>query len=163
MDKKLFEKAERAVKLLFRSNKTVSTAESCTGGMISQYITAVSGASVIFEMGICSYSSRIKNRILGVKGETLEKYGAVSRHTACEMAMRVREIASSDIGLSVTGVAGPEPCEGKEVGTVYIAIADKSGVKAFKIIIEPISREHIRKSAVDAVFEMLYDYLTKEN
>ncbi len=163
MDNYLFESAERAVKLLSRANKTVATAESCTGGMLSRYITAVSGASVIFELGICAYSSRIKNRILGVKGETLEKYGAVSRHTAAEMATRVRELAGSDIGLSVTGVAGPEPSEGKAVGTVYIALADKSGVKVQKLMILPEGREQVRKTAAQAVFDMLQDYLTKEN
>lgn len=147
--------AEKTVELLKRRNKSVACAESCTGGMLSQYITSVSGASFVFEMGICAYSSRIKQRILGVKSQTLEQYGAVSRRTAAEMASRVRVLSGADIGVSITGVAGPEPSEGKMPGTVYIALADGKDIRVEKLTIEPDSREAIRKTACSAVFAMI--------
>jgi len=150
----LFE-AEKTVELLKRRNKSVSCAESCTGGMLSQYITAVPGASFVFEMGVCAYSSRIKHNILGVKSQTLEKHGAVSRHTAAEMALRVRAISGADIGVSITGVAGPEPSEGKQPGTVYIALADGKDIRVEKLTIDPESREAVRKTACSAVFAMI--------
>lgn len=148
----LLVEAEQTVELLKRRNKSVACAESCTGGMLSQYITSVPGASFVFEMGICAYSSRIKQRILGVKSQTLEKYGAVSRHTAAEMALRVRVLSGADIGVAVTGVAGPDPSEGKLPGTVYIALADGKEVKVEKLTIDPVSREAVRKTACSAVF-----------
>ena len=147
--------AAETVEILKKEGLTVSCAESCTGGMISSCITSVAGASSVFELGITSYSSRIKNAVLGVKSDTLSEYGAVSRQTAREMAVEVRKIAGSDIAVSVTGAAGPDPCEGKPVGTVYIALADGKDIRVEKLTIEPDSREAIRKTACSAVFAMI--------
>lgn len=157
MNEKIFSKAQKAVRLLKENDLKVSTAESCTGGLLSAYITAVSGASSVFQMGICSYSNRIKNEKLGVRAQTLENFGAVSESTAREMAEGIRKSAEADIGLSVTGVAGPEPSEGKEVGLVFIAAATKKGTVAKKLKIKPVSREFIRESATDELFNLLID------
>ena len=105
-EKELISIAEKAVQKLIKENKTLSVAESCTGGMVSSYITSVSGVSNIFEMGICSYSCRIKNEILGVKQETLDRYGAVSQNTAKEMAENIRKMLGSKI-VQVKGVMPP--------------------------------------------------------
>ena len=157
--KDLAKTAEAAVDLLKKTNKTVACAESCTGGMLAENITSVSGASSVFEMGIVSYSCNIKNRILGVKRETLEKYGAVSRFTAQEMAQCAREKAGSDIGVSVTGVAGPSMSEGKPVGLVFIALSSKDGTAVKQLEIENRGRRYIREYACAEVFKMIEGYL----
>ena len=102
MKEEIFKQSCEAVGLLKEKNMTVSTAESCTGGLAAAYITAVSGSSAVFELGMTSYSCRVKRDILGVDGETLEEKGAVSRETAGQMAENIRKKAGSDIGLSVT-------------------------------------------------------------
>ena len=122
INKELFEAAEKTVNNLKEKNLKIASAESCTGGMVSSFITSVSGVSDVFEMGLCSYSCRIKNKILGVDNETLEKYGAVSKETAKEMAENIRKISGADLGVSVTGAAGPDGTEGHPPGYVFIAV-----------------------------------------
>lgn len=103
-------------------------AESCTGGLVSKRVTEIPGASEVFGFSACTYSNGMKTKILGVKEETLKAYGAVSSQTAIEMARGVREVAGADIGVSVTGVAGPDGgTEEKPVGLVYIGISTKDG------------------------------------
>lgn len=147
--------AERAVKLLNENKMTVSSAESCTGGLLSAYITSVAGASAVFELGVVSYSVRIKHEVLGVSEKTLEAFGAVSRETAREMAEGVRKKASSDIGLSVTGVAGPDPSEGHEPGLVYIAATSSAGTEVKELHIVYESRSQVRETAVSELFSLL--------
>lgn len=111
------------VNTLKEKGMTVASTESFTGGLISKRITDVSGASGVFAFGACTYSNEAKEKVLGVKAETLESYGAVSRETAAEMAEGIRRVAGADIGISTTGVAGPEPSEGKPVGKVFIGVS----------------------------------------
>ena len=123
--KELFPLADAPQAVLVKELKNrglkIASAESLTGGMVSEYITKVSGASEVFECGICSYSNRIKHEILGVSEETLENYTEYSYQTACEMAQGVRRLSGADIGISTTGIAGPSGgTEEKPVGTVYI-------------------------------------------
>ena len=100
-----------------------ATAESCTGGLVSKRITEVAGASQVFDCGICSYANQIKERVLGVSHETLEALGAVSRETAAQMAAGVRKLAQADIGVSTTGIAGPDGgTDEKPVGLVYVGV-----------------------------------------
>ena len=109
------------VELLIRRGISVSTAESCTGGLLSELITAVPGASQVFELGICTYSERIKSRFLGVSPETLRQYGVVSRETALEMVIGLKKVSGADICVSVTGIAGPGGGTAETpVGTVFI-------------------------------------------
>ncbi|MCX7842426.1 MAG: competence/damage-inducible protein A, partial [Clostridia bacterium] len=118
-----------AGELLIESNKTIAIAESCTGGMVSSRLTNVPGISKVFERSVVTYSNKSKMESLGVKAETLEKYGAVSRETAEEMAAGVRSAAGTMLGVSITGIAGPGGgTDTKPVGLVYIAIADENGV-----------------------------------
>ncbi len=120
---------ENLVEVLREKNLKIATAESCTGGLLSEMITDVSGASNVFECGVCSYSNEIKISVLGVKKETIDKYTEVSTQTAEEMAEGVRKISNADIAVSTTGVAGPTGgTEENPVGTVCIGFATRSGV-----------------------------------
>ncbi len=124
---------EKLVKMLTDKNMKIATAESCTGGLLSEMITDVSGASGVFECGVCSYSNRIKISVLGVNSETIDKYTEVSTQTAEEMAIGVLRISGADIAVSTTGIAGPTGgTKENPVGTVFIGIATKDGVVSEK-------------------------------
>ena len=113
--------AGNVVQLLVSKGKKIACAESCTGGLISAAITSVSGSSAVMDMSICTYAISAKERFIGVPAAIIDKYGVVSAETAAAMAEGVRKTAGSDIGISVTGIAGPTGAEpGKPVGTVYI-------------------------------------------
>lgn len=158
----LFENARETVELLKKHNLKIATAESCTGGMVASFITSVSGVSDVFEMGITSYSCRIKNEILGVEKDTLDKFGAISEQTARQMAENVKRIAGSDIGVSVTGVAGPSSSEGHPMGYVFIALADGEKTTVKLLNIEPISREFVRETVVSELFELIRNYIKEK-
>jgi nicotinamide-nucleotide amidase len=118
--------------LLRQRQATVAVAESCTGGMLGARITSTPGSSDYFVGGFITYSNALKVRLLGVSEETLERFGAVSRETAEEMAAGARQRAGSNYAVSITGVAGPEGgSEEKPVGLVYIGIAGPEGVAVF--------------------------------
>jgi len=115
--------------LLTEKGKTISVAESCTGGLIGHRLTNVPGSSNYFCGGVVSYSNQSKVNILGVDAETINEYGAVSNETAQEMARGIRERMKSDLGLAVTGVAGPDGgSKDKPVGTVYIGLSSADEV-----------------------------------
>ncbi len=140
------------VKLLIQKNKTISTCESCTGGLVSAAITAVPGSSEVFGYGVCTYANEAKMRLVGVKKETLEAYGAVSEQTAKEMADGVRKFSGSDIAVSLTGIAGPGGgTVEKPVGLVYLGVSAGDKLYAKKMLLGQHSapdREYIRKLAV---------------
>ena len=159
MKEEIFKQSCEAVGLLKEKNMTVSTAESCTGGLAAAYITAVSGSSAVFELGMTSYSCRVMRDILGVDGETPAPNGAGRRETAGQMAENIREKAGSDIGLSVTGVAGPDGSEGHAPGLVYIAAAYNGGVLVKELNINPLSREYVRETAVSELFKLAIDVI----
>ena len=120
-ENELFFAAKEAVKTLENRKKTLALAESCTGGLVSKLITDVSGASAVYEGGVCSYSNSVKMKILGVKEETLRTFGAVSENTAREMSQGVRKALGADIGVGITGIAGPlSDGTNKPVGIIYI-------------------------------------------
>ena len=112
-----------AVRLLKEKNLTVAVAESCTGGQVSAALTDIAGASDVFGCGVCAYSNDIKQKLLGVRSETLAQFGAVSEETARGMAAGVRSLSGADIGVSITGIAGPGGgTEDKPVGLVHFAV-----------------------------------------
>lgn len=114
---------QRVVELLKENKMTIATAESCTAGYIPKRLTDIPGASEVFGCGIISYSNEIKQQLLGVKKETLDRFGAVSEQTAREMAAGVRRVSGADIGISVTGIAGPgSDGTDKPVGLCFIAL-----------------------------------------
>ncbi len=108
---------------LKRRGLTVSTAESCTGGMVAARITSISGASEVFQSGAVTYANIAKHKLLGVLQSTLDEHGAVSPETAGQMADGARALTGADIGVSVTGLAGPNGAEGKPVGLVFVGVA----------------------------------------
>ncbi len=113
---------------LRRNGRTLATAESCTGGMVGQLITSVSGASDCYLGGVVTYSNEMKHRLLGVDNETLQAHGAVSEQVAREMAEGCRHRLGSDFAVSITGIAGPTGgTQAKPVGLVYIAVAGPDG------------------------------------
>ncbi len=148
-----------AVRLLKQKGLKAATAESCTGGLVSERITQVSGASKVFECGICTYSNQMKASILGVKCETLQKYGAISKETAAEMAAGIRRVSGADIGVSVTGNAGPSASEGKDVGLVYVGVSSEPLSEVLELHIrrtDDDAREYIRYIASsNAIYEII--------
>ncbi|MCK5857324.1 MAG: competence/damage-inducible protein A [Bacteroidales bacterium] len=122
-------------KLLLKNNLSLSTAESCTGGMIAQKITSIAGSSQYFKGSVVAYSNEIKEQILSVRFEDLEKYGAVSEVVVLQMAENMRNMYSTDYALAVSGIAGPGGgTPEKPVGTVWISIAGPQGSKAQKFL-----------------------------
>ena len=140
--------------------KTLATAESCTGGGIGAALTAVPGASKVYVGGVISYTNDVKNRVLGVEQGMLEKYGAVSAPVAGAMASGVRALLQSDVAVSVTGLAGPGGDDfGNPVGTVCIGYADKRQrlAKQYRFYGD---RDEIREQAVRAALELILEVNT---
>jgi nicotinamide-nucleotide amidase len=136
--------------LLSIKGKTLSIAESCTGGLVSNLITNIPGSSRYYLGGINAYSNFIKRKILGVKENTLKKFGAVSAQTAKEMALNCKNIFNSDISISITGIAGPDGgSKEKPVGLVYFAIAIGNKVKVEKRIFIKKDRIFIKTAAAN--------------
>jgi len=136
--------------ILRKHKMTIAAAESCTGGLLSSRLTDSSGSSDYFVMGIVAYSNKIKENILGVSPMLLQKYGAVSKQVALEMAKGARLLADTDVGVGVTGIAGPAGgTKKKPVGLVYIALVmdNKRIVKEFRF---KGSRRDIKLQASEA-------------
>ena len=122
-------KTNEIIEKMIARGFTLATAESCTGGLIGKTVTDVPGASEIFGYGMVTYSNEAKQKVLGVKEETLARYGAVSPETAEEMAIGLRKLSSADYAVSVTGIAGPGGgSTEKPVGLVYMGVAAPQGV-----------------------------------
>lgn len=158
---------KKFVKTCAKRGIKIATAESCTGGMISEWITTVPGSSAVIEFGICSYSNRIKHEVLGVSEETLEKYTEYSVQCAEEMARGALRVSGADYAVSTTGIAGPGgETEKDPVGTVYICVCGKNSAKAERYIFEgelfELTRQDIRIKAAKAALQMLADFI-KEN
>ena len=134
---------------------TISTAESCTGGMVASKLIGYPGISEVFKEGAITYSNEAKIKRLGVNKETLENFGAVSYETAVEMAQGIAREACTDIGISTTGIAGPGGgTNEKPVGLVYIAIKIKNKTVVKKFMFDG-NREHVRYKATISALEMI--------
>jgi PncC family amidohydrolase len=130
---------------------TVSAAESCTGGLISHYLTALPGASDYFRAGVISYSNDVKTSVLGVSPSTISRHGAVSPETAVEMAEGVRSLAGTDFSVSSTGNLGPEVLEGKERGLVYLALSMRGKTTVRKLRLRGERSENREKASLEAL------------
>ncbi len=152
---------EKIVQELIKRKETLTTAESCTGGLLAGRILNVSGASAVYNEGHITYSNDAKERILGVSHETLVRYGAVSEQTAREMAEGVAKAAKAKAGLSTTGIAGPGGGSAeKPVGMVYVA-CHYNGMTKVRECRFAGSREQNRNSAVEEALRLLWDILSK--
>ena len=137
------------------TGKTLATAESCTGGMIGQALTGVSGASAVYKGGVISYTNEVKQKVLGVDGKLLEDIGAVSAPVAEAMAAGVRKLLNADVSVSVTGLAGPGGDEfGNPVGTVFIGFASESCSEVQEFHFSG-DRESVRRQAAEAALKLI--------
>lgn len=142
----------KKLQILFEKRRALlSTAESCTGGLISHYITSVAGSSAYFTMGIVSYSQETKEKVLGISSDTISAHGVVSEAIAREMAERMIELSGSDYSVSSTGNLGPDVLEHKEKGLVYIAVCRNGKTISRELHLEG-DREANKE---DTVFEAL--------
>ena len=146
-------------KILLEKKLTIACAESCTGGLLTSRLTDVAGSSAYVQGSIVSYSNEIKNSVLKVDAETLKNFGAVSEQTARQMSANVREIFKTDIGVGITGIAGPGGGSAeKPVGTVYISVSNSklTTVKKFNF---SGSRREIKNQSCNAALTLLKDFV----
>ncbi len=137
-------------RLLLEQGRTLGCAESCTGGYVSHLITSVTGSSEYFMGSIISYSNEMKQNLLGVQAETLQQFGAVSEQTVLEMARGALEVLKVDVALSVSGIAGPGGgTPEKPVGTVWMAVADRTRAVAQKHV---FARDRLKNIQLAAIF-----------
>ncbi len=147
--------ATKVVGRYLQEERTIATAESCTGGLVGGALTAVSGSSAVYMGGIISYTNPVKHRLVGVKQELLDEFGAVSEPVAKAMAEGGRRVIGTSVGVSITGVAGPNPDDwNNPVGLVYIAVSDGDTTQC-KTCHFTGDRETVRSQAVETALEML--------
>ena len=146
--------AERLVNKLKEMGLQISTAESCTGGLVASGIVDVEGASLVFQEGYVTYSNRVKEKLLAVSPQTIAEYTVVSREVAEEMVLGVRQKTGADIAISVTGYAGPEPGEdGTPAGTVYIGTWYAGKGMAEKFLFQG-DRRQVREQAAGEAYRL---------
>ncbi|WCI09377.1 CinA family protein [Arthrobacter sp. OVS8] len=150
--------AEEAVTEAIRRGLTVATAESLTAGMVAAVLADTPGASGMLQGGVVSYQNTVKADVLGVSRDLLDSVGAVDGRVAEAMAEGARRVCAADVGVSTTGVAGPEPHGGKDVGSVYIGVATAAGATSFVYSFEG-NRPEIRGQACAAALERLLEAL----
>lgn len=147
---------EVVVRLLTAQGKMLAVAESCTGGLIADRITDVSGASAVFGFGFVTYANEAKQQLLGVRGEDLAAHGAVSEPVAAQMAEGALQAAGADVAVAVTGIAGPTGgSEEKPVGTVFIAVARKGGPTRVVRQFHPRNRLSFKRAVSQAALNMV--------
>ena len=154
---------EELVEILTKKQYKITTAESCTGGLVAATIVNVSGASEVFQAGFVTYANEAKEKELGVKSETLQTYGAVSEKTAKEMASGCAAHAKAQVGISTTGIAGPGGGTAeKPVGLVYIGCAVRSNVYVEKNVFSG-DRQQVRRQAADRAIGFALECIKKES
>ena len=159
MEKTIESTAESVIARATSKGYRLTCAESCTGGLLAGALTAVAGASACFLGGVVSYDNRIKNRILGVPEETLNRVGAVSSECAAAMAEGVRRLMQADFAVSITGIAGPGGgTPDKPVGLVHFGLATPTRTETFKRIFSG-DRAAVRQQAVAFALTLLNDAL----
>jgi nicotinamide-nucleotide amidase len=163
MDQELLILSSELGELLINQRLSIAVSESCTGGLLSHVLTAVSGSSTYFIGGIVAYSNPIKEKFLGVKSETLLNFGAVSSQTAKEMAEGIRHRFQTDIGLSITGIAGPTGgTPEKPVGLVWIGISTSQKTSTFECHFNG-NREGVQYSTVREILSRVIADLTSDH
>jgi len=151
--------SQKLVKLLNKKKIKISFAESCTGGLLSSYITSISGSSKVFTLGLVTYSNQAKINILKVPKRIIMKHGAVSYETCISMVKNLNKISKTNISVSITGVAGPKGgTKEKPVGLVYIGI--KKGKKTLikKFLFKSKKRYSIQKSTVNEALNLILSF-----
>ena len=151
---------KKIIKLLRNKKISLSVAESCTGGMLSQIITSVSGASKIFKFGIITYSNQSKIKYLNVSPKLIKKFGAVSKECCFSMVNNLSKISKTRINIAITGVAGPAGgSKLKPVGLVFIGIKKGKKIKVNRYLFKNKNREIIRKNSVKKSLELIKKFI----
>ena len=162
MRKSIYTAAKAILEAANMKQTTISTAESCTAGMLSSAITEIPGSSSIFECGFVTYSNLSKMRILGVREKTLEAFGAVSEEVAAEMAVGALHNSKANFAISITGVAGPGGTITKPEGMVCFSIAFDQKTKLSKTkIFGPLGRNIVRQKATLYGLKLLKNAVTQ--
>ena len=153
-------KSRKIVGLLKKKKMKISFAESCTGGMLSSTITSVSGSSKVFNLGLVVYSNQSKIKILKVSKRIIRKYGAVSKQVCKAMTKNVSKIGKTNMGLSITGIAGPRGgTKKKPIGLVYVGIKKGNRVEVKKYLFKNKGRSYIQKAAVNKSLGLILSFL----
>lgn len=154
--------AAEAVEALRSAGATIATAESLTGGLLCATLVGVPGASDVVRGGVVAYAADVKTSALGVDADVVAELGTVDAEVASQMASGARDRLGATYGVSTTGVAGPDPSEGKSVGTVHVAVAGPQGVRGTLLSLSG-DRDAIRMGTVDAALSLLVATLGEES
>lgn len=153
--------AQQVIELLTSDNKSIVTAESCTGGMIAAALTDIPGASKAFFGGYVTYANEAKSRMIHVQARLIRDYGAVSNQVARAMADGARNTAHADYAVAVTGVAGPDGgSDKKPVGLVYVAVSSELATVVIEHRFGDLGRAEIRKASVRAALDLVVEVLS---
>ena len=151
---------KKIVNRLIKKKLTISTAESCTGGLLSSAITSVNGSSGIFKLGLVTYSNQSKIKVLKVLKNIIRKYGTVSEQVCLAMVMNLNKISKTSISISITGIAGPSGgTKKKPVGLVFVGIKNRNKISVKKYLFKNRERAFIQKAAVDKSLRLILSAL----
>lgn len=151
---------EVLINLLKKKKITLSAAESCTGGMLAQKITSISGASKIFKFSIVTYSNQSKVKYLKVPLKIIKKYGSVSKQCCNSMVNNLAKISKSKLNIAITGIAGPKGgSEFKPVGLVYIGIKKGAKIEVYKYLFKNKNRNYIRVNSVEKSLDLIKKFI----
>ena len=149
--------SQKVVKLLSKKRLKISFAESCTGGLLSNSITSISGSSKVFTLGLVTYSNQAKMNILKIPKKIIMNHGAVSHETCLYMVKNLNKISKTNISVSITGVAGPKGgTKQKPVGMVYIGIKKGNKTLVKKFLFKSMKRKLIQKASVNQALKMIF-------
>jgi PncC family amidohydrolase len=146
--------------ILTEKGLSVSVAESCTGGLLSHYLTLLPGSSSFFRAGVVTYASSAKEKILGIPRKAISRFGVVSREIAISMAERARTVTGSDLSIATTGNLGPAVLDNKACGLIYIAVSGAFGSECRELRLSGERDENKNSAAVKAI-ELLIEVITK--
>jgi PncC family amidohydrolase len=156
----MFKEIKKIINLLKNKKISVSVAESCSGGLLAQVITSVSGASKVFKFGIITYSNQSKIKYLKVPPKIIKKYGAVSKNCCKAMVENLSKISKAQLNIAITGIAGPKGgTKLKPVGLVYIGIKRSKKIKIYKFFFKSFNREKIRINSVKKTLELIKNFI----
>lgn len=159
MDKETFKIIQKVHEIFKKKGLKLSVAESCTGGLISHYITLLPGASTFFEAGVVTYSAESKKKILGLQSKTISSHGVISKETAKEMAERMRLLTKTGCAVSTTGNLGPDVLDGKDIGLIYTAVSRDGKTFAKELRLNG-KREEIKERAAVSALEFLIEVIS---
>tara|TARA_B100000686_G_scaffold172127_1_gene179334 strand:+ start:7233 stop:7706 length:474 start_codon:yes stop_codon:yes gene_type:complete len=152
--------SRKIINILKKKKHKISFAESCTGGMLSNSITSLSGSSKVFNLGLITYSNESKIKVLKVPKKIIKKYGSVSKQVSEIMAKNINKIAKTNISLSITGIAGPRGgSKKKPVGLVYVCLKKGNKITIKKYLFKNKGRNYIQKATVNKCLGLLLNSL----